>query len=587
MLRLKQIHIKNFRSIREETFFLPDLSILIGKNDVGKSNILEALKILFEGTANDVNQENFYDPSMPIEILAHLEGVSGYLELCDEKNRTKIRDRIDEDGLLVIRRIAHAPRNLSKIEIFDASDGEFNTPTGIDAAFKVLLPEVIFIEALADVSDETRGTQKDALGKLMGQVLGGISQAVGPSLRLAYETADGLLNVRTILRDGQLEDSDQRVGELRDIESELTAYLQETFPAAAIRLRVGLPTVEDILGNVQVFVREGPQLDPFHRRGHGLQRALYLSLLRALAARIRRGQRTGVTRPFMLLFEEPEAFLHPEAQIKLRNALGAIATRAQVIMATHSPLLVTPNSVNCTIRVEKKSDTTFPRPYTKGWGPIQLERLEVGERQLLQFFAVQRSSRFLFCRGVLLVEGTGDEHLICAVARRLRQFNFEDAEVAVVEAGGKDAIAPFMSILKKLGLVVWGLVDVDFLWSGAGQLLGADPVLSRFSARLHEIVPPSEGGQPNEAQRREEKRNRIEACRNDLSPDRNELCERLTAHGIFVLREGEIEDYVGLGQTAKSQYLQAATEIDSGRRPISFPEDIVRVVDAIRAWQVI
>jgi len=54
-----------------------------------------------------------------------------------------------------------------------------------------------------------------------------------------------------------------------------------------------------------------------------LQRTLYLSLLRALAARIR-GQTERVVRPFILLFEEPEAFLHPEGQIKMLFTRGVL-----------------------------------------------------------------------------------------------------------------------------------------------------------------------------------------------------------------------------------------------------------------------
>jgi len=109
VLTLKEIHIKNFRSIRDERFMLQPLAIVVGKNDVGKSNLLEAVRVLFEGSAASIDSEDFYDLGTAIEITATLQGVRDYLELCDEKNRPKIEQRIGAEGLLTIRRVLLRP----------------------------------------------------------------------------------------------------------------------------------------------------------------------------------------------------------------------------------------------------------------------------------------------------------------------------------------------------------------------------------------------------------------------------------------------------------------------------------------------
>ena len=70
MLTIKEISITNFRSIQSERFELLPLTILVGKNDVGKSNLLEAIRVLFEGTAASVDLEDSYDPAAPLEIMA-------------------------------------------------------------------------------------------------------------------------------------------------------------------------------------------------------------------------------------------------------------------------------------------------------------------------------------------------------------------------------------------------------------------------------------------------------------------------------------------------------------------------------------
>jgi putative ATP-dependent endonuclease of OLD family len=581
MLTLKEIHIKNFRSIRDERFILQPLTIVIGKNDVGKSNLLEAIQALFEGSAASLDSEDFYDLGAQIEITAVLEGVRDYVELCDERNRPKIEQRVADDGLLTIRRVCAAPKQLRGIEILDPASGEFTTPTGIDAAIKPILPEVIFIEALADVAEEAKGTQKDALGRLVGQVVSSITDRVQPALDQAYAEANRLLNVAQPAAGREV---DERADELRGIEQDISRHLQETFPHSSVRLKVRLPSLKSILGEIDLLVKEGTHEDPYYRRGHGLQRTLYLSLLRTLAERIRAQGERAVVRPFILLFEEPEAFLHPEGQIKMRTALEAIAVGAQVIMATHSSVMVTPDFVPKTIRVEKRHEQDLPRAITRRFGPIDQTQLTAVQRQLLSLFAIQRSSRFLFSRGVLLVEGVGDEYLFSAVAQRLRNFNLESSEIAIVEAGGKDSLIAFSEILGMLGLQTWILTDVDFLWSGAGSVLGGDAQLGGFVQRLTEIVPPLAEADRNEAAIRDRKRRLKEACRTQLTAERNELCDRLERLGIFVLREGEIEDYVNLGQTSKGHYLKAAEEIRNGTRAIQNQGDLERLLSVLETW---
>src|SRR6266496_610312 len=267
MLTINEISVTNFRSIRSERFDLLPLTILVGKNDVGKSNLLGAMQLLFEGTATSVDAEDFYNPAEPLEISAVLAGVSDYLPLCDERNRTKIEQRLDEHGLMIIRRIAPSPRKLGNIEVRDPNSGEFGTPTGIDAAMKPWLPEVIFIAALADVAQEAKGTQKDALGQLVGQVLSAITDQVQPRLDEAYERASRLLNVRTNPDTGAEED--ERTPEIAGIERDITRNLNETFPKASVRLKIRLPSVKSIMGQIDVSIKEGAHEDPYYRRGHG------------------------------------------------------------------------------------------------------------------------------------------------------------------------------------------------------------------------------------------------------------------------------------------------------------------------------
>ncbi len=59
MLRIKQIHIKNFRSIVNVTLNVEKMNIFVGLNDVGKSNVLKALNLFFNNETEPGKQLNF------------------------------------------------------------------------------------------------------------------------------------------------------------------------------------------------------------------------------------------------------------------------------------------------------------------------------------------------------------------------------------------------------------------------------------------------------------------------------------------------------------------------------------------------
>lgn len=59
MLRIKQIHIRNFRSIVNVTLNVEKMNIFVGLNDVGKSNVLKALNLFFNNETEPGKQFNF------------------------------------------------------------------------------------------------------------------------------------------------------------------------------------------------------------------------------------------------------------------------------------------------------------------------------------------------------------------------------------------------------------------------------------------------------------------------------------------------------------------------------------------------
>lgn len=65
-MRLKTLYIKGFRNFKEATINFNNQSLIIGANDVGKTNLLYALRILLDRGFSDLDLElkesDFYAP---------------------------------------------------------------------------------------------------------------------------------------------------------------------------------------------------------------------------------------------------------------------------------------------------------------------------------------------------------------------------------------------------------------------------------------------------------------------------------------------------------------------------------------------
>ena len=561
VLQLKKLKVLNFRSIKNQEFHFQDFAVLIGKNNCGKSNVLDAVAVLLEGTAKSVEDADYWDKSQNIQIDGEFHNAKNFLALCSEKNKAKVEGMISADGVLRLRRKYGASVERSGALLsYDEKGEDKPLATGIDAEMKRFLPEVVAIKPLADVSDEATGKTTGTLGKLLGQILDSLRDKAQPELDKAFESAKKLLNV--------VGGKDERVQELRDVEADITNLLQETFTETTIRLNVELPDVKRLLADVAVEVDDGC-VTPYFRKGHGLQRSLYLSLLRALAKRVRTAQ-TAVHRPIIILFEEPELFLHPSAQEQMREALAQSSKHNQVLIATHSPSMVSVQNFGQLVLIQKNREQI-----EKGQNRLMTVTISKDsstapsqdEKELLQILNLHRASRVFFFRRVLLVEGASDVHLVNAISNSLGLGNLEAKDCTVVEIGGKEKLLTFQELLGKLGVVACVLADDDFLWRGASAVFKNDPEYSQFCEAVSKFG--------------EESKLRRDGLTKDTNAQKQaeSLVQKLANRKIFILSKGEIEHYVGLSEKSKGKYLLAAKEISNGTRPINEPKELKSILD--------
>ena len=146
--KLSTIEIKNFKSIIEIDFDLSEYLPLVGYNNAGKSNILEAIQWVLRKSS--LKAIDFNDVDNPVIMTAKIDGISeAILDNLNPTHKQRIEPFLDSE-ILTIRRTQLTPdTTVAKIqlEVLNPTDGQWkNNPTGIDNAIKDLFPEPIHIK---------------------------------------------------------------------------------------------------------------------------------------------------------------------------------------------------------------------------------------------------------------------------------------------------------------------------------------------------------------------------------------------------------------------------------------------------------
>ena len=112
-MKIDKVSIKNFRGFKEEvTVSLGDLTVFVGKNDIGKSSILEALDIFFNDgkgvvklDKDDINNECKESGDSDVVISVAFSDLPPEVVL-DETNTTTLQSEylVHSDGCLHIKK---------------------------------------------------------------------------------------------------------------------------------------------------------------------------------------------------------------------------------------------------------------------------------------------------------------------------------------------------------------------------------------------------------------------------------------------------------------------------------------------------
>lgn len=380
-MKIKSLTLKNFRGYSGETTIdFENLTAFVGRNDIGKSSILEALDIFFNDgkgiiklDKNDVNMDACFHGDTDICIGVCFSDLPSRIVI-DATCETTLEQEylLNSDGFLeVIKRYPNGgsakvflralhPTNPDCLGLLQKKDSELRRiidTKSIPCPDKTKNPVMrasIWQYYSADLQldttdiDVTKGDTKSIWDKLQKYLpLFSLFQADRKNSDGDSEVQDPLKEaVKAILQDETLrqkldEVADTVVDKLCDVSNRTLAKLQEMNPDIADTLTPVIPPAEslkwaDVFKNVSIA---GDESIPINKRGSGTKRLILLNFFRA---EVERRQSEANNTSVIYAIEEPETSQHYGNQRKLIHALQSLAQAAntQIIITTHSATIV-------------------------------------------------------------------------------------------------------------------------------------------------------------------------------------------------------------------------------------------------------
>ncbi|CAN2046288.1 putative ATP-dependent endonuclease of the OLD family [Candidatus Magnetomoraceae bacterium gMMP-1] len=361
-MKLIKIIIHNIRSIKDVECQLSDYSMLVGENNAGKTNIIIALRLFYEDGGLKYKQDTDF-PKFDVD------DEESWIELAfktteDEQNSLKDEYK-STDKILTVRKYFQSSNkefvksSQSNIYAYESGILSANLFYGAKNVSQAKLGKVIFIPAVSKTDETLKLSGPSPFREMVNFVM---KRAVLKSptfggLKAAFDTFNADFKTESS-KDGFSIDS-----LINDINSEINLWnikfgvLVNTIKPENIVKNLLSHYVEDVgLGGKQI------NLASF---GQGLQRHLIFTLIKLSAkyAATTAGKKKDFDPDFtLILFEEPEAFLHPSQQSSLHLSLRSLAFQGteQVLISSHSPHFVSKqvSQLSGIIRLSKNNGKT-------------------------------------------------------------------------------------------------------------------------------------------------------------------------------------------------------------------------------------
>lgn len=488
-MKLLSIKLHNFRGILEQEVQFHPYSLLVGPNNAGKSTFIDGIRAFYEKDGFKFKPGNDFP----------------FLKTADDESWVELKFSLSDaenDSLADTYKVSDKTLHVRKLFQTKSKGADGKNATGSIYGYKTdgtlsdepfygaknvqsgKFGDLIYIPAVSKVDEHTKLTGPSALRDLLTDVMSDVvegGKAYGEFAKSVDTFASTILKEKT--RD------DRSLEGFQESFNKLLEPWQTKFA-----LRFPPPSAADIIKQMVNW----DLLDEFHGKaqgvdyyGSGFQRHFIYSLIQ-LGVQYVGKKATKKTKDFvpyltLILFEEPEAFLHPPQQEILARSLMAMANKDnwQVICTTHSSHFVSRNadSIPAIVRVMRsggnvetfqisdadwsaiisanKAIEAIVAKYPKMQKKLHQDDVQP-EMEAVKHFLWLNADRsgIFFANHALLVEGPTEVALINKLIDD-GKIKGADCGLQVLDCLGKYNIHRFMNLLGHLGIAHSVIHDDD------------------------------------------------------------------------------------------------------------------------------
>ncbi|WP_085706608.1 AAA family ATPase [Pseudomonas sp. B35(2017)] len=495
-MRLKSVKLTHFRGYRHTTLIPIDEAMtgIVGRNDYGKSTILEALAIFFETDGakpdkSDMNCFSLAEGADQFEIACEFDGLPDRMVL-DENAETTLTDEflLNADGVLeIVKSFKASTGKLDRtaIRCQHPADAQLATLLSLKMVdLKKLGEQRGVAESVADkrVAALWRKAIRTAAGQIDCQeTLLDVSKALSADNKSIWDKIEAQLPIFALFKaDRESSDGDAEAknplqqavkeaqAELQEQISELEKKIETSVLDVANRTLEKLREMAPELANELTprfkekpkwsfsFTLDGENGIPINKRGSGVRRLILLNFFRAEAEK----SVVGSQRDVIYAIEEPETSQHPNYQMMLMKALLELSLQhnRQIILTTHVPALAGLMPIEGIRYVTKDENGS---PFVKLPGDDVL-------KEAAESLGVLPETGLERARGVVLVEGKSDVVFLRHAANTLKadghlDSSLEDLGIVPILIGGCGSVKHWvtLNLADDLGLPWCVFLDSD------------------------------------------------------------------------------------------------------------------------------
>lgn len=487
---LKYIQIVNFKNLKAARFeFAKGANTIIGENDSGKSNALTAIRILlddnyyyntkrlketdfsyalgdwrghwiiisafFDEISREDKSNEFCAELTPEQ--ENIDFLKSYIRCADKEfgtvslfirpcraKRAELAEAAQNGTFEAVRsqiklsdyefyytsrsQADFTDENVYKSIVGDICAGQYVNPEDDDQSVlgsKIDIMNVwqhistVFIDALRDVESELR-KPKNPIRQIIDTIEGNIEETdIDDIKRKISELNQKISHIPQLSDIGSQVNQKllEMIGAIYSPEIKLESRLKEDFATLARYLTISPSNQKDI-----------------DLLGLGHLNILYIAM-KLVEFEVNRNRELLN----IMIIEEPEAHIHTHIQKTLFNNLQVTHTYTQVVMSTHSTHLSEVSDIE-KVNVMKKVDeqTSLVMKPTNGldqFGADVLEYKGISFSKILSRYLDAKRSVLLFSKGVIMVEGDGEEILIPALVKKVLGVSLDEMGIGLINIG--------------------------------------------------------------------------------------------------------------------------------------------------------